>query len=122
VKSALALFAGLATVVAASLATDQAFHWLGVYPPWGEPMHEPALNALALSYRLVYGVLGPWVAARLAPRAPMGHALTLGGVGAVLSALGGFAARDMGPLWYPLLLALSSVPTSWLGGWLATRR
>jgi hypothetical protein len=59
VKSALALFAGLATVVAASLATDQAFHSLGVYPPWGEPMHEPALNALALSYRLVYGVLGP---------------------------------------------------------------
>jgi hypothetical protein len=122
VRSALALVAGFLAVAVSSLATDQVLHSLGVYPPWGEPMHEPALNGLALSYRLAYGVLGPWVAARLAPRAPMGHALTLGGVGAVLSALGGFAARDMGPLWYPMLLALSSVPTAWLGGWLATRR
>ncbi len=121
-RSALALVAGLLAVVLPSLATDQVLHSLEVYPPWGEPMHAPALNLLALSYRLAYGVLGPYVAARLAPRAPMGHALTLGGVGLVLSALGAVAARDLGPLWFPVLLALSSVPGAWLGGRLATRR
>src|SRR5690606_23068168 len=36
--------------------TDQIFHVLDVYPPWGQPMHEPSLNALALSYRIVFAV------------------------------------------------------------------
>jgi len=30
-------------------------------------MYEPGLNFLALSYRLVYGVLGSFITARLAP-------------------------------------------------------
>jgi len=44
-RSAVALLAGLVTVIALSLATDQLLHMLGVYPPWGEPMHAAiALN------------------------------------------------------------------------------
>ena len=31
-----------------SLGTDQALHVLRVYPPWGQPMHPPWLNLLAL--------------------------------------------------------------------------
>lgn len=37
---------------------------LDVYPPWGQPMHATGLVLLALSYRLVYGVLGSYIAAR----------------------------------------------------------
>jgi hypothetical protein len=33
-------------------------HVLNVYPPWGEPMHDPGLNLLALSYRIVYTIVG----------------------------------------------------------------
>ena len=51
----------------------------------------------------------------------MRHALTLGVIGFVLSSLGavGGIMQDLGPAWYPILLALSSLPTAWLGGRLA---
>ena len=117
-RSVGAVLAGLVAVFVLSLGTDQVFHSLGVYPPWGEPMRDVGLNLLALSYRLVYGVFGPYLAARLAPRSPMRHALVLGGIGLVLSTLGAIAAAraDLGPLWYPIALALSALPGAWLGG------
>lgn len=117
-RSTGAIFIGLIAIVALSLGTDQILHWLDVYPPWGEPMYEPELNALALGYRCVYAVLGSYIAARLAPTAPMGHAMILGLIGLVLSSAGAAAAKDMnlGPTWYPIALALSSIPCAWLGG------
>jgi hypothetical protein len=106
-----------------SLGTDQVFHSHGVYPRWGEPMRETTLNLLALGYRLAYDTFGCYLTAKLAPRNPMRHALTLGGIGFVLSSLGAAGAimQDLGPAWYPVLLALSSLPTAWLGGALAQR-
>ena len=122
-RSVLAVIAGFAAIFVLSLATDQVFHSLNVYPPWGEPMRDTGDNLLALSYRLVYDTFGCYLAARLAPRNPMRHALILGAIGFVLSSLGGVAAmtQDMGPAWFPILLAVSSLPTAWLGGWLAER-
>ena len=124
VRSVLALIAGFVAIFVLSLATDQLFHALGIYPPWGQPMRETSLNLLALSYRLVYDTFGCYLTARLAPRNSMRHALILGGIGFVLSSLGSLGAimTDMGPSWYPILLALSSLPTAWLGGWLAGPR
>lgn len=122
-KSARALVAGFVIIFALSLAVDQLFHLLGVYPPWGTPMWETGDNVLALSYRLVINTFGCWVAARLAPRKGFRHAMTLGWIGLGLSTLGvlGTLAQPMGPLWYPVLLALSSVPCAWVGGKLAER-
>jgi hypothetical protein len=122
-RSALAVIAGFVAIFVTSLGTDQVLHSLGVYPPWGEPMRQTSLNLLALSYRLVYDTLGCALTAWLAPRNPMRHALTLGLIGLVLSSLGavGGIMQDLGPAWYPILLALSSLPTAWLGGWLVTR-
>ena len=123
-RSTLAVLAGFAAIFVLSLATDQIFHSLDVYPPWGEPMRDTGDNVLALSYRLVYDTFGGYLTARLAPRNPMRHALVLGAIGFVLSSLGGAAAmmQDMGPAWFPILLALSSLPTAWLGGKLAMSR
>lgn len=115
-KSAGALLAGFIVVVVLSIGTDQIFHSLGVYPPWGEPMHAPGLNLLALAYRCIYAVAGSFVAARLAPNRPMGHALTLGAIGLVLSTAGAIAMWDFGPNWYPVALVLTALPCAWLGG------
>jgi hypothetical protein len=115
-RSTGAVLSGLVTIFVTHLGTDQLFHALGVYPPWGQPMHDTGLLLLALGYRAVFSVLGCYVTARLAPRAPMGHALALGGIGLVLSTLGAIAAWDLGPRWYPLALALVAVPSAWLGG------
>lgn len=122
-RSTLTVIAGFAAIVVLSLGTDQVLHSLGIYPPWGEPMRATSLNLAALSYRLVYDTFGCYLTGYLAPRNPMRHALVLGGIGFVLSSLGavGGIMADLGPAWYPILLALSSLPTAWLGGALASR-
>lgn len=116
--SARALLAAILANVVLSLATDQVFHALDIYPPWGQPMWDNALNALALSYRLVYGVGSGYLAARLAPSAPMRHALAVGGIGLLLTIVGGIGAMvaKVGPLWYPLALVVTALPCAWLGG------
>jgi hypothetical protein len=123
-RSAGALLAGFVAIFALSLATDQLFHVLEVFPPWGEPMRETGDNVLALSYRLVWNVAGCYLAARAAPYAPMGHALVLGAIGVVFASLGALAAirMDLGPIWYPVALVLSALPCAWLGGALARAR
>jgi hypothetical protein len=122
-KSIWAVVAGFLIIIVLSLGTDEILHLLRVYPAWNEPMWDPKLNALALSYRLIYDTFGSYVTAKLAPRAPVKHALIGGFIGLVLS-LGGVAAAmkgNMGPLWYPIALALSSPLTAWIGGMLFVR-
>ena len=53
-----------------------------------------ALFILATAYRTIYGVLGAYIAARLAPNRPMMHALILGALGTVAAA--GGCNRDVG--------------------------
>ena len=117
-RSAGAVLAGLVAVVALSLGTDQVLHWLDVYPPWGQPMRETGDNLLALAYRCVYAVMGSYIAARLAPRNAMRHALVLGVVGFLLSLAGAMATipLDLGPAWYPISLVVTALPCAWLGG------
>lgn len=99
-RSILAIVAGLLVVVVFALATDQLLHVLGVYPPWGQPMFQPGLNVLALSYRLVYTVLGYYVTASLAPR--VGAATTI--------------PMKLGPAWYPIAIATTALPCAWVAG------
>ena len=122
-RSVLAVVAGLVVIFVLSLATDQILHATGVYPPWGQPMPD-GLFAIATLYRIVYGVLGCWVAARLAPNRPMAHAMVLGGIGVVLSLAGLVAAQRqspaLGPLWYSIAIVAISLPCAWLGGRIRT--
>lgn len=117
-----ALFAGLLVVVTLSTATDAVLHATGIYPPAGRSM-SGALFLLATAYRLLFGTLGSFVAARLAPARPMWHAVALGAVGTLL-ALAGLAATwnaspALGPRWYPVALVVTALPCGWLGGLLA---
>lgn len=123
-RSVGAIILAVAAVIVLSLATDQLFHVVNVYPDWGQPMHDPGLNLLALSYRLVFGVLGGYLAARFAPRNPMRHAWIVGVIGLVLSAAGAWAAipLNLGPAWYPIALVITALPLAWLGGVIAVRR
>jgi hypothetical protein len=86
-------------------------------------MREPGLNALALSYRLGYTVIGGYVTARLAPHSPMRHVVVLGVIGFLMASVGAIVAirMDLGPAWYPVALAVTALPCTWLGGKLHTR-
>ena len=117
-RSAAALFYGFIAVVALSLGTDEIFHLLKVYPPWNEPMFDPGQNLLALSYRILYGILGSYITARFAPHKPMAHALFSGLIGTVMGTIGVIATLPMhlGPSWYPIGIAVTALPCAWLGG------
>lgn len=123
-RSVAAVLLGFVAVVVLSLGTDQVLHVLDIYPPWGQPMHDPSLNLLALSYRVVYTVVGGYIAARFAPQNPMRHALVLGVIGTVVGTAGAIATIPMhlGPSWYPIALVLTALPSAWVGGVLHRRR
>jgi hypothetical protein len=120
-----AVLAGLLVIVILSVGTDQVMHATGIFPPFGQPM-AGGLFVLALAYRIVYGVAGSYVAARLAPDRPMQHALALGVVGLVLSIAGTVATwgrgPEFGPAWYALAVIAIAIPCAWAGGLLRRRQ
>jgi hypothetical protein len=124
-RSIVAVLAGLLVIALLDNVIDAVLHGTGVYPPLGQPMAD-VLFLLALAYRTVDGILGTYVAGRLAPSSPRGHALTLGGIGVVLSSLGVLATMnggpELGPIWYPLVLVAIVLPCAWVGGTLAERQ
>lgn len=123
-RSAAAVFLGFITVVVLSLGTDQLLHVLQVYPPWGQPMYDPRLNLLALSYRIVYTVLGAYLTAKFAPHSPMRHVWVYGVIGFALGTAGAIATipMNLGPAWYPIAIAVTALPCAWLGGVLYIRK
>ena len=118
-RSAFAVFAGFISVAVLSLATDQVLHMLDVYPPWGEPMWDTGDNLLALSYRILYSIVGGYITASLAPQNPMRHVFVVGLLGFIAGSAGAVVAirmANLGPNWYPIALALTAFPCVWLGG------
>ena len=118
-RSVGAVVAGLLFVIIITTATDALLHATGIFPPWGQPMSD-SLFLLAFAYRIVYGIVGGYITARLAPDKPVKHAVVLGAIGFVLSLAGAAATwnrgPEFGPKWYPLALIVIAIPTAWLGG------
>src|SRR5215475_281039 len=119
-----AVIAGIVTAVALTLVTDLVLHAVGFFPPTGQPPSSGSL-VVATLYRIVFGVLGSYVSARLAPNRPMWHAMIPGILGFVVSFVGAAATwnkgAEFGPHWYPLALVVTALPCAWLGGWLRER-
>ncbi len=124
-RSTGAVLAGFIVIVALSTGADALLHALNVFPPWDVPMTGTGLFLLAFAYRFVFSIAGCYLAARLAPRNPMRHALALGVLGLVVSTAGVIATivtPSLGPLWYPIALVLICIPCALLGGGLYRRR
>jgi peptidoglycan/LPS O-acetylase OafA/YrhL len=116
-----AVLAGIAAGVVLSLGTDSALRAAGIFSPLGQqPPMSDSLFVLATAYRIVYGVAGGYIIARLAPDRPMQHTLVGGGIGLVVSIVGAVATWNheppLGPRWYSLALAVTALPCAWLGG------
>jgi hypothetical protein len=118
-RSILALLAGFVLVLVLTLVTDAILHAVGVFPPLGQAASDGPL-LLATVYRTIYGIAGSYLTARLAPYAPMGHALLGGAIGFALSLAGAIATwahpEKFGAHWYPVALVLLALPTAWAGG------
>jgi hypothetical protein len=124
-KSVGAVVAGAVVGVILSIGTDEALVKAGIFTPIGKPMSD-SLLLLATLYRSVYGVLGSYVTARLAPSRPMRHAMILGAIGTAVSVAGLVVTwnrvAEFGPHWYPSALVVLAMPQSWLGGQIRVRQ
>jgi peptidoglycan/LPS O-acetylase OafA/YrhL len=103
-------------VIVVTSLIDFVLHSAGVYPPMNQSLDDRQ-SWIALSYRIVLGIAGGWLTARLAPRNAMKHALILGAIGTVLGLIGVVVTWDkgLGPHWYPISLAVLAIPQSWAG-------
>ena len=116
-----AVLAGMLVGIVLTLGTDIGLHAIGVFPPWGQSMvgFGGAL-LLATAYRTIFGVVGSYIIARLAPDRLMQHALVGGFVGLVVSIVGAAVTWNKGPAfgphWYPLALIVLAMPQAWAGG------
>ena len=95
-RSILAVVAGFLVVVVLSTATDAVLHAAGVFPALGKSMSN-GLFALATAYRTLYGILGSYVTARLAPNKPMKHSLIGAAIGTAVATIGAIATWNMVP-------------------------
>jgi hypothetical protein len=102
---------------------DTVLQQLGILPIPTEHKFETGHALLALTYHLVFAVLGGFVTARLAPDRPLAHAMVLGILGIAISTLGLIAIlmQDLAPAWYAGALIVFSIPVTWLGAKLAIR-
>jgi hypothetical protein len=125
-RGALAIFAGLLANVTLSTATDLLMDAVGVFPPladFGRPeLFTDSMLLLALAYRTLFGVLGCYLTARLAPRRPMAHSLVLGSIGFVIGTVGAIVTWGTWTSWYSLAIIAVTLPSAWLGARLAQRR
>lgn len=115
-RSVWAVVAGFLVVVVLSTATDAVLHAAGIFPALGKSMSN-GLFALATAYRTLFGILGSYVTARVAPNKPMRHSLIGAAIGTVIATIGAIATwnMDLGPRWYPIALILTAFPIGWLG-------
>jgi len=122
-KSIGAVLAGLVFIVISHTAVDKILEGLGIFPPPDKGLHVSWMLALALTYRVLLSIAGCYFTARLAPSRPMVHALILGAIGVLASAAGIPMAmsQNLSPVWYPVSLAILSLPCAWIGGKLADR-
>ncbi len=116
-KSIGAFFAGFIAIFVLSYGTDTVLEAIGVFSSGPLPMYgSESLIITILIYRLIYSVVGCYIAARLAPVFPMRHAIALGVFGFVFSLIGAIVGRDLGPAWYLWGLVVFALPCAWLGG------
>jgi hypothetical protein len=124
-RSVAAVAGGIVAGVVLITITDVVLHAMGVFPPWGQPVGDGPL-VLATAYRIVFGIVGSNITARLAPDRPMGHAMIAGFMGFVVSIAGAAVTWNRGPAfgphWYPLALIVTALPCAWVGGWLRERQ
>jgi hypothetical protein len=106
-------------VIIVTTVIDVIMHATGIFPPIGQPMAD-SLFLVALAYRVIVGIAGGYITARIAPNRPMKHALVLGLIGFVLGIVGVLftwnRGPEFGPKWYPITVAITAIPTTLLGG------
>src|SRR5262245_24389211 len=120
-KSIWAVVAGFLTTVILSILTDQILRVTGLMKiPFDS--NSNIFIGFVILYRTVFGLLGSYITAALAPNKPMLHVMVEAFIGLFVAIIGTIAQWDVPPHWYPISLIILALPTAWLGGKLRTRQ
>jgi hypothetical protein len=118
IRSIGAVFAGLVFIVVSHTAVDMLLEAAGIFPPPGEGLHVTWMLLFVTAYRTVLSVAGCYLAAFLAPRRPLKHAIVLGIIGLIGASAAAVVVipMELSPDWYPIALAVLALPSAWIGG------
>ena len=120
-KSILAVFTGFITVVILSIGTDLFLETIGIFPPPQQGIFNTWMLFLAFFYRSVYTIAAGYATAALSPQRPKFHVFILGIIGTAAGSIGAAVGWNLSAHWYPIALAVTAFPFTWLGGKLKSR-
>ena len=117
VRSILAIVVGFIFIGVLAFGTEAALHSAmpSAFGANGRVDSVPLLLFIQL-YVFVYAVAGCYLAAWIAGRKPMQHALILGVLGLVFNVVGTMKTWDTAPAWYHIVALLLVMPAAWVGG------
>jgi hypothetical protein len=116
-RSILAIVVGFLLIAALSFSTDAMMR--SALPEMFDANGRTdnlGMLIFSIAYVGVYAIAGCWVAARLAPKEPMKHALILGLLGLVFNIVGASVMWESAPVWYHVLSIALTMPFAWVGG------
>ncbi len=112
-----AVLTGFVFIAALSFGADAVLR--SIMPgAFDEAGRVTAVGVLLLiqGYVAVFAIAGCYLAARLAGRRPMFHAMVLGLLGLIFSLMASIALWDTAPAWYHLMSLALVLPYAWVGG------
>lgn len=96
-------------------AIDMGFHAAGIYPPYGQPMMDSGLMAIAMSYRMLITIFAAYITAMIAREKAKTAIYFTGILGTILWLIGAIVGWDLGPAWYHITGIVSALPLALLG-------
>lgn len=122
-RSILAIAAGFIIIGLLAVGTDGVAHAIrpDIFGPNSSTSNLQYL-VIAIIYVGVYATFGCWLAATLAGRRPMLHALILGVLGLVFNLAAVRGMWSLFPHWYTVVSLILVMPFAWLGGRIRERQ
>ncbi|MEO5777298.1 MAG: hypothetical protein ABIQ27_10345 [Flavobacterium sp.] len=130
-KSIGAIAAGFFLTLILTIGLDILLESTGIFTSTKEQqiqgLNTPWFYIIAISYRVIFTIIGGYITAKLAPTKPMKHVLILGIIGTVLALIGNIVGqyipqtKNALPLWFAIALVVTALPSVWIGGRLATK-
>jgi hypothetical protein len=127
-RSTLAVLAGIVTLTVVSFAIEGISDWLLMrllpesFPNTAAISHSLTARLFMGAYGFASVAAGGFVAARLAKRFPLRHAIVTGAVQTALTVWAAAAMRDHAPTSTWVLTIVMALPAATVGGWLYARR
>jgi hypothetical protein len=117
-RSILAIVVGFVLTGALNVGTNTLLSRVApeMVPPPGTPNTSTAALIGICAYVALYGILGCYVTARLAPSRPLLHALILGGLALAMSIPMTMAVWNDTPPWFNVYNLLAVMPYAYIGG------